>query len=43
MDHLVILHKSIFMICFMKNIKFEDMMKLFYTFEFERKVIDSGL
>ena len=26
----------------MKNIKFEDMMKLFYKFELERKVFDSG-
>ena len=34
----MILHESMFMICFMKNIKFGDMMKVFYKFEFERKV-----
>ena len=34
----MILYESMFMICFMKNIKFGDMMKLFYTFELERKV-----
>ena len=32
MDQLVVLHESMFMICFMKNIKFGDMMKLFYKF-----------
>ena len=39
----MILHKSMFMICFMKNTKFGDMMKLIYKFEFERKVFYSGL
>ena len=39
----MILHKSMFMIWFMKNIKFGDMMELFYKFEFERKKFYSGL
>ena len=33
----MILDESIFMFCFMKNINFGDMMKLFYKFELERK------
>ena len=34
----MILYESMFVICFMKNINFEDMMKLFYKFELGRKV-----
>ena len=43
MDQLIIFHEINFMICFMKNIKFGDMMKLFYKFELERKVFNSSL
>ena len=39
----MILHESMFMIWYMKNIKFGDIMKLFYKFELERKVFYSGL
>ena len=34
----MILNESMFMFCFMKNINFGDMMKLFFKFELERKV-----
>ena len=43
MDQILILHKSIFMVCFMKNINLVDMMKLFYKFELKRKVFYFGL
>ena len=33
----MILHESMFMFCFMENITFGDMIKLFYKFELERK------
>ena len=39
----MILHESMFVICFMKNINFGDMMKLFYKFELGRKVFYFGL
>ena len=43
MDQIWILHESISMVCFMKNINLGDMMKLFYKFELERKVFYSSL
>ena len=39
----MILHESMFIICFIKNLNFGDMMKLFYKSELERKVFYSGL
>ena len=39
----MILYENMFMIWFMKNIKFEDMMKLFYKFELKIKVFYSDL
>ena len=38
----MIFHESVFMICFMKNIKFGDMIKLFYKFELGRKIVYSS-
>ena len=38
----MILHESMFMFGFMKNINFEYMMKLFYKFELERNFFYSG-
>ena len=43
MDQIVFLHESMFMICFLKNINFGDMMKLFYKFELKRKFFYSNL
>ena len=39
----MILYESMFIICFMENINFRDMMKLFYKFELERKIFYFGL
>ena len=39
----MIFQESMFMTCFMKNINFGDMIKLFNKFEFERKVFYYGL
>ena len=43
MDQIVILYENKFVMCFVKNINFEDMMKLFYKFELERRVFYSSL
>ena len=39
----MILHESMYVICFMKKIYFADMIKLFYKFELQRKVFYFGL